>query len=82
MFSCSFVRLSVLAVVRLYQTGEHDILETKKTDFDGNWRKWSTWSGHETINLGGQEVTDQCHTRRKIDLEELAETSFSTIWVE
>ena len=36
---------------------------------------WSTRQGHETVNLGGQEVKGQGHTRSK---RGLTEASFST----
>ena len=40
----------------------------RQTEFDANCHSWSTWQGRETINFRGQ-VTGQCHTRLKTDLE-------------
>jgi len=55
---CSSVRLFMH-----YQTCEHHIL--KVTDSDANWHKWSTGHGHETVNIGGQEVNCQGPTMLK-----------------
>jgi len=63
----SFVCLSVC-----YQTCKHDM------QIDANWHKWSTWQVHEMVNLWGQEVKGQGHTRVEDRFGGLAEALFMT----
>ena len=63
------VRLSVRPFVRLSPNLWTWDLEKKWTNFDENWRKWSIWQGHETINLCGSGGESQGHVKLNIDLE-------------
>jgi len=60
-FRPSFVRLLPNLWTRYY--------ENQWISFDANYHNWSMEQGHETVNLGGQQVKGQGHTRPKIDLE-------------
>ena len=62
-------RLSVRPFDRLSQNLWTQYFEKKWTDFDENWHKWSTWQGHETVNLCESGGESQGHVKLKIDLE-------------
>ena len=43
--------------------------KNKLTNFDANWYEWSTGQGHKIINLWGQEVRVQGHSRLETDFD-------------
>ena len=64
------VRLSVRPSVRLLPKLSTRYFENERTDFDANWRKWSTGQDMKwSVWRPRGEVKGQGHTRPKIDFE-------------
>jgi len=81
-YGCPYVRYFVLPFVRLLPNLWTLYFENKWTDFNANWRKWTTEQRRETVNFGGQEVKDRRHTRPKLDLEAWRRHNSLSFWVE